>query len=360
MPYLNGQINSIFDGMGLSNRPELIFERSRDISLETRGESPMSFNAPHHLLIHRRDAEIYHDLISPRLPQLRIHSSHRSEEALEFIEEVDIILSSAWQMGDDLLKRARRLLWLASSTAGNERFIDNPSLPEAVVLTKVVGYGERMAEYVFAYLLYFSQHVEEHMENQRKRVWDRTLALRGKRALHGQTLGILGLGSIGRVIARRGKQFGMKVIGLKRTPEPVEHVDQVFGPEELVKMISLCDDLIVVLPLTRETHHILGERELALMKEGATLISAGRGQEFDQEALIRVLRAKRINAVLDVFETEPLPSESVLWGMENVIITPHVAGADHPPEVCEEFIANYERWIKGEPLLGVVDRKKGY
>jgi phosphoglycerate dehydrogenase-like enzyme len=161
-------------------------------------------------------------------------------------------------------------------------------------------------------------------------------------------------------MARCGKQFGMNILGVKRIPEPVEHVDQVMGPEDLAKVMPRVDYLVVALPLTPETFHLLGEKELGLMKEGAVLFNIGRGKTIDEKGLLKVLKAKRIKAVLDVFEDEPLSEESELWNLENVIITPHVSGINIPGEICEEFVRNYERWVKGEPLIGVVDRQKGY
>jgi phosphoglycerate dehydrogenase-like enzyme len=165
---------------------------------------------------------------------------------------------------------------------------------------------------------------------------------------------------VGKEIAKRGKQFGMNVLGVKRIPGLVENVDQVFGPDDLTRMIPLVDYLINVLPQTPETYHILGEEELSSMKEGSFLFSIGRGKTIDEKALEKVLQTKRIEAVLDVFEKEPLPSQSKLWGLKNVIITPHVSGINMPEEISEEFARNYERWAKGEPLINLVDREKGY
>jgi len=315
---------------------------------------------PHRLLIYRRDAKAYQETIAPRLPQLEVHAASRMEEAQDVIERVDILLSSPWQFREELLDMAARLAWFASSSAGVEALVNNPHLPENVILTKGTSHGEKMAEYVFSYLLYFNKHIGDHLENQKKKVWDRSFVLRSPGRLRGQTMAILGLGSVGREIAKHGKQFGMNVVGLKRISGPIENVDRVFGPEGLKEMISLADYLVVILPLTPTTHHVLGEGELQMMKEGATLINIGRGDEIDEKALTRVLKTKKIRAVLDVFETEPLPRESELWGMENVFITPHISGADIAKEICEEFIANYERWVRGEPLVGLVDRRRGY
>jgi len=308
----------------------------------------------HHLLIYHSDSNVYGDILSKRLPQLEIKSAVQPAEAVDFVRNAEIILS--WQIPDELLERAKSLRWFSSMAAGNEDLVKNPHLPEKVILTKAMVYGEMMAEYVFTYLLYFYRNVAKHAEDQRNVIWDRK---RPKR-LRGKVMGILGLGSVGKEIAKRGKQFGMEVFGVKRNPEPVRYVDQVFGPDDLGKMIPPVDVLIVALPLTPETHHLLGEKELRLMKEDSILFNIGRGKTIDEEALTKVLKSAKITAVLDVFETEPLSPESEFWNMENVILTPHVSGINIPEEICEEFIRNYSRWITGKPLIGLVDREKGY
>jgi glyoxylate/hydroxypyruvate reductase A len=308
----------------------------------------------HHLLIYHSDSKAYEEILSKRLARLEIQSAVRPEEAWDFIENAEIILS--WQMPDDLLKRAKSLQWFSSMAAGNEDLVKNPYLPENVILTKATVYGEMMAEYVFAYLLYFSRNVSKHFGDQKSKIWDRKRPER----LKGKVMGILGLGSVGKEIARRGKQFGMRILGVKRNPEPIRYVDQVFGLNELETLIPLVDVLVVALPLTPETYHFLGEEEISLMKEGAVLFNMGRGKTIDEMTLIRMLKSGKIRAVLDVFETEPLPPESELWKLDNVIITPHVSGINIPEEICEEFIRNYRRWVKGKPLIGLVDRTKGY
>jgi glyoxylate/hydroxypyruvate reductase A len=308
----------------------------------------------HRLLIYHSDSKIYKGIISKGLPQLKIHSASHLEETLNFVEKAEIIL--AWQIPDELLKRANRLRWFSSMAAGNEDLVKNPCLPESVILTKATVYGEMMAEYVFAYLLHFGRNVAKHLEDQRNRIWDRKRPER----LRDKVMGILGLGSIGTEIAKRGKQFGMTILGAKRTPKAVENVDEVFGPGDLGRMIPFVDYLVAALPLTPETYHLVGEREFGLMKEGTVFFSIGRGKTIDEKALVKVLKTGKIRAVLDVFETEPLPIESELWSLKNVVITPHISGINIPEEICEEFIRNYERWVRGEPLIGLVDRRKGY
>ena len=308
----------------------------------------------HRVLIYHSDSRVYQDILSKKLPLLRIDSAERPQEASDVIEEVEILFS--WQIPDDLLKRAKNLKWFFSTAAGSENLVKNLSFPDTAILTKTTIYGEMMAEYVFAYLLYSIRDLSLYFENQKQKIWRRARPGR----LRGKTMGLLGLGSVGRTIARRGKQFGMEVLGVKRTPGPVEHVDQVMGPGDLTKVMPRVDYLVLALPLTAETFHLLGEKELGLMKEGALLLNIGRGKTVDEKALLKVLKARKIKAVLDVFEDEPLSKESEFWGLENVIITPHVSGINIPAEICEEFVRNYDRWVKGEPMIGLVDREKGY
>jgi phosphoglycerate dehydrogenase-like enzyme len=308
----------------------------------------------HKLLVYHKETKLYGEILSARLPKLEIRTASQPEEAFNFIEEAGIIFS--WKIPDDLLKRAKNLVWFASMAAGNEYIVNNPYLPATVIFTKSTVYGEMMAEYVFAYILYFLRDLPKYFRDQRKKVWEQARPER----LRGKTMGILGLGWVGKEIAKQGKAFGMNVIGLRRIPEPMENVDQVFGPGDLKKMVPLVDYLIVVLPMTPETKHFLGEGELGLLKEGATLISIGRGKTIDEKGLTQVLKNGKIKAILDVFEEEPLAPESELWDLGNVIITPHISGINIPEEICEGFIDNYERWVRGEPLIGVVDRNRGY
>ncbi len=308
----------------------------------------------HRLLIYHPEAKIYEEILRERMPHLMIRAASRPEDAEPFVTEAEIILS--WKIPDDLLKKADRLLWFASMAAGNEHLVRNPALPEHVLFTKATVYGEMMAEYVFAYLLYFCRDLQKYFRDQGERIWD---PVRPER-LRGKTMGVLGLGSVGRVIARRGKQFGMKTLGVKRSPEPMPEVDEVFGPEGLDQVIPRVDYLVCALPLTPETEHLLGEKELTLMKEGAILFNIGRGKTIDEKALIRALKRRKIKAILDVFEEEPLSPESELWRLDNVIITPHVSGINLPEEICEEFIRNYGQWVRNEPLANRVDRNRGY
>ena len=217
----------------------------------------------HRLLIYHSDSKTYKDILSKKLPLLDIHSAERPQEALDTMAGVEILFS--WQIPDDLLKRAKSLKWFFSAAAGNENLVKNPSFPESAILTKTTIYGEMMAEYVFAYLLYFIRDLSKYFENQKRKIWRQDPA----RSPSGKNDGALGLGSVGKTIARHGKQFGMEILGVKRTPGPVEHVDRVMGPEDLAKVMPRVDILVAALPLTPETFHFVGERRTQFDERGS-------------------------------------------------------------------------------------------
>ena len=177
-------------------------------------------------------------------------------------------------------------------------------------------------------MLYFARGLHFYTANQRRGEWVRDVSY--ARLLKDRTAVILGLGDIGREVARRARAFGMRIIGVKRTLRPVEEADRVVTSEQLDDVLPLADHLAVTLPLTRETYHLLDARRLSLLPRGAFVYNIGRGAVVDEQALIEALRSGHIaGAGLDVFEDEPLPPESPLWRMDNVLITPHV-GADTP------------------------------
>jgi len=196
------------------------------------------------------------------------------------------------------------------------------------------------------------------MKEQRK--WQRVVP----GILHSKTLAVLGLGVIGREVARLGKAFGMRVIALEvREMDPGGHVDAVFPPSRLKEVLSQSDYVVVTLPLTPETTRLIGESELRSMKPTAYLVNIARGGIMDEEALIHALSENLIaGAGLDVFVREPLPVDSKLWELPNVIISPHVAGnrEDYNTLAVDLFCENLRRYLDGHELINVVDKKKGY
>jgi phosphoglycerate dehydrogenase-like enzyme len=310
------------------------------------------------ILVYHRDAETLASLIGERFPELEVVAT--KEEALlpQHINDADVLI--AFRFPSALFKEAKKLRWIQATGAGVDPFIKSREYLRGVIVTNTRGiHAQLMADYTFGAITALQWNLSHAFRSQQHKEWHRV----DTRPLAGMTLGLVGLGAIGGEIARRARIFGMKVIGVRRTPAPVKAVDQVFGPERLTEMLSLCDFAVLIIPATPETYHMIGRSELLAMKRTAYLINISRGSAVDEPALIQALRQGSIaGAVLDVFEQEPLPAESPLWSLENVIITPHIAGSlkNYVGYVMEIFSDNLTRWRKGLPLRNVVDLARGY
>jgi phosphoglycerate dehydrogenase-like enzyme len=199
-----------------------------------------------------------------------------------------------------------------------------------------------------------SHHFPSYIRNQEKAQW-RTIFSGDD--LEGRTLCIIGAGSIGTEIGKKAKAFDMRVIGLKRHPEPLESFDEVWGIDRLDEALPLSDYVVLITPLTPETHHLMGAEEFRAMKDTAVFINVSRGDTVDEQALISALEQKEIaGAVLDVFHTEPLPKESPLWAMENVMVTPHNAGPSTNSEqkTIRLLSDNIARFRNGRELINKI------
>jgi phosphoglycerate dehydrogenase-like enzyme len=269
----------------------------------------------------------------------------------------------------EVLASAPALHWVHFMWAGVEGQLFPEARASDVVITNSAGvFGPAMADHILALMLAFarrlnictrrSAHELWHVEGARGSVTD------GIGELLGATLGIVGYGGIGRELAVRAKGFGMRVLALKRRPgDGLEHADVAMGPDGLDELLAESDYVAVCCALTEETRGLIGTRELSLMKPTAVIANVARGAVIDQDALVEALREGRIaGAGLDVTSPEPLPEDSPLWAMENVIITPHVAGAS-PLTRGRQFDLlreNVRRFTAGEELLNVVDKELGY
>jgi phosphoglycerate dehydrogenase-like enzyme len=248
-----------------------------------------------------------------------------------------------------------------------------------VQVTTVSGiHATPIAEYVFASILAHRWRVPLWTHCQREREWpEGRWKLFSRPELRGSTLGILGYGSIGREVGRLGQAFGMRVLALRRsagsrergyavdsTGDPEGAIPERFYPAEgLYEMLAECDYVVVALPLTSATLGFLGEAELRAMKPTAYLVNIARGPIIDESAMVRALREGWITgAGLDVFEQEPLPSDSPLWDLENALISPHVAGftPHYDERAAAVFAGNLARYLDGERLLNLVDKSEGY
>ena len=309
------------------------------------------------LLILDGEAPIYEaELRKKALPDLNIVTAQDAKAAQPLLREIDIIFGTPALVAE-VVQHASQLKWVQSTYAGVEQLCQ-PGLPRSYLLTGVKElFGSFMREYVFAYILARERSLFETRENQQKKIWSRI----NYRSLENVTIGIVGLGSIGAQIARTAHHFDMRVLGMKRTAGRIDHVDHLFMANEMEAFLPQLDYLVLVLPDTMQSKNFISAKELALLPPRAVLINVGRGSSVNQADLISALERGQISgAVLDVFELEPLPEDSPLWAMENVIITPHNSAYSFPDHIADIFAANYARYIAGSPLDYLVDFNRGY
>ncbi|MEW6723870.1 MAG: D-2-hydroxyacid dehydrogenase [Bacillota bacterium] len=283
------------------------------------------------------------------------------EETRALAPQADILLPMFRQDLEEILARATKLRWVHSYAAGVEGLLPLLANRPDIVLTNSAGvHAPPIAEHVMALVYAFARNLPTLLAQQARREWRRPIHTF---EVHGLTMGILGLGGIGGAIAHLARAAGMRVIGTRRHPRPMDEAEKVYGPDDTGQVIRESDFVVIALPLTEETRHSIGATELGWMKPEAYLINIARGAIVDEPALVAALREGRLRgAGLDVFEEEPLPAESPLWGMPNVVISPHVAaGTPRSRErVSQFFVSNLRRWLSGEPLENVVCQRAGY
>ena len=242
------------------------------------------------------------------------------------------------------------LKWFHTFSAGTDAGAFKAMIDRGTVLTNSSGASApSIAQYVLAMVLYRTKPIEAWRESQSRAAWEPIPA--GE--LTGQTVGIVGTGSIGGEVARLAKAFGMRTIGIRRSTKRTPHLDEQLPPKQLAKMLKQADFVVLACPLTPETEGLIGERELRAMKPTATLINVARGRVCDEGALIRALQEHWIaGAALDVFDFEPLPEQSPLWSLPNVIVTPHNSGTSprNMARMMEIFLDNLARFAAGKPL----------
>ena len=301
------------------------------------------------------DAQGYARRIKQPRPIFTVTACSSPAEAEVHVADAEVLY--AWNFPRHLLPRAKRLRWVQNMGAGVERFLI-PELPKGVALTRIAGiFGPWMAEYVLGWCLWHTQRTELFRAQQRESRWRQVDPLR----LHGAELCIVGLGDIGRTIARAARGVGMRVSGVSQSGRKAPGVDRVYRARDLGSPLASADFVVLTVPLTPATRGLIGARELASMKPSAWLINIGRGPLVDGEALLEALSEKRIGgAILDVFDEEPLPADHPLWKLENVVITPHISGPSTPDEIGPIFDDNLRRYLARRPLRFEVDRKRGY
>ena len=285
------------------------------------------------------------------------------EEAVREIEDTDILFG---YITPEMFRNAKRLKWIQAPMASfgtprGEYYIFPELAKSDVMLTNMSGiYSDVIATHVFTFITGFARDFPKLIRNQTLHVWNRNAVK--TISLNGKTLGVVGLGGIGKEVARIGVAFRMRVVAVEPKPQNAPlFVDKIWGPGDLKELLREADFVVLCLPDAPGTVRLIGVEELKLMKRTAYLINIGRGKTVDLDALTQALKSGEIaGAGLDVFppDYEPLPSNHPLWGIENVIITPHCAFHGTPSERRGDvFLENFDRYVQGKGLLNLVDKK---
>ncbi|HNP70305.1 MAG TPA: D-2-hydroxyacid dehydrogenase [Kouleothrix sp.] len=305
-------------------------------------------------------------IAAPRYPADHYNTIKRTPEQedrwRELLKRADILFDFDPTHREDLPEVAPNLRWVQATSAGIGQFVRRmgyeQSMPGVVFTTASGVHAKPLAEFCVLAMLAFGKGLRRMIEDQRRKHWERYAGT----DLDGRTLGIVGVGSIGTEVARLGQALGMTVIGTKRTVAGADlgalHLDALYTPDELAEVLRRAEFLVIVTPHTDETEKLISAAELALMPQGAVLINIGRGAVVDEPALIEALRSGQLGgAALDVFEHEPLPADSPLWSLQNVLVSPH-SGSTSDREnsrLTELFSENLRRFLAGEPLLNILD-----
>lgn len=309
------------------------------------------------LLILSHEADQYRKLVlQANLPGLELTPE---------LADCDIVLGEP-RLLREKLSQLPRLKWMQSMYAGVEALMDS-TLRRDYILTNARGvFGELMSEYVFGYLLAHEKRIFERRQAQQAKKWERFES----GFLHGKTIGLLGVGSIGAYIAGKAKTFGLNVWGFTRESEKCAHVDRYFhssplptpiGSGGIIEFAGGLDYLVVVLPRTEGTNKIVNADLLNAMQRHAVLINVGRGNAVDEPALTAALHQNMIaGAVLDVTEQEPLPEDHPFWATPNLLLTFHTSAISYPEDITRLFVENYQLYTEGRQLKYQVDFERGY
>ncbi len=301
------------------------------------------------------------NVLKEKYGQLDFAVSKDKEEAFEYLKNAEILITF-FKCSKKMLDAAPALKWIQAISAG----VDYMPLAEVarrhIILTNGRGIHKiHMSEFALASMINLARNCHIMFRNQMRKKWDRSTP---QGEINGFVLGIIGLGDIGKEIARKASFLGMHVIGVKRTPEPLEFVKEVYGRRDMGKVFEKSDYIINLLPYTAATERIIDRNYFDLMKESACFINIGRGKTVNEPDLIEALRHGKIRAMVsDVYFEEPLPEDSPLWDLGNVILTPHICGMspNYMERATEIIDHNLEVYLhrKGE-MINLVDLETGY
>ncbi len=297
------------------------------------------------------------------------HSAHiertpeQEAEWRALLAEAEILFDFDHSHLEDLPELAPRLKWIQATSAGIGQLVKRLRYGERTdwIFTTASGVHARpLAEFALMAMLFFAKNYLYLQEEKANKHWARYCATE----LAGKTLSIIGLGRVGREVARLAKAFDMRVIGNRRDPnKAIDYIDQLYPPNEIAPLLQQSDFLVLAVPHTPETERLIGAAELSALPKGAVLINVARGAVVDQDALIAALRDEHLaGAALDVFAVEPLPSDSPLWEMPNVIISPHSASTAETEnaKITRIFCDNLRAYLSGQPLINVLNVERLY
>lgn len=279
------------------------------------------------------------------------------------LKDAEIILHWKKAIEQTILEHNDQLKWIQTWSAGVNNLPLEALKDKDVSITSANGvHAYPISETIFALMLSLTRKIHAYVRQQQQKQWENADL---KLEIHEKTIGVLGVGAIGLETAKIAKAFGMKVLGVRHSGKNADYVDEMYTPDQLADVLPQCDFVVITLPLTDETENLFGAEQFSQMKNSSVLINIGRGPIVKEEELVEALQSGEIaGAGLDVFATEPLPEDSPLWEMENVIVTPHTAGAtEHYTErvIQDIFIPNLKDYIEGEkPSKNLVDFDKGY
>jgi glyoxylate/hydroxypyruvate reductase len=277
--------------------------------------------------------------------------------AIDDYNEIDFAI--AWRPPFGIFTQFPNLRCIASLGAGVDHLVADQDLPTHIPIVRIVdpNMSVEITQYVVATVLYWMKRFDVWAANQAQKVWGRSLSFN----FGHKTVGILGLGFLGKHAAEALQSLGVKVIGWSNSPKQLPNIQTFTGASELSLFLSKSDALVCLLPLTPETHGILNAKNFAQLPPDAYLINLGRGGHLIEADLLAALSSGQLSgACLDVFPEEPLPASHPFWGHPQIRVTPHIASVTNPMTVSAQILDNYHRAIAGMPLLNQVDTQKGY
>ncbi|WP_223700471.1 D-2-hydroxyacid dehydrogenase [Sutcliffiella deserti] len=315
------------------------------------------------LLVTQDIGQYYKEQIKAMVPEWEVVIGKDKDVWAPYASEAEVILGWKKELEELSLNKSPNLKWIQAWSAGVNNIPLEKLSRKNILLTSANGvHAYPISETIFGLMLALTRKIHTYVKNQQKKVWHHA---KMNLELHNKTVGIIGVGEIGKETAKIAKAFGMTVLGVRHSGKSEEYVDSMHTPEQLHTILPKCDYIVITLPLTPDTQEMFGEEEFILMKESAFLINIGRGEILQEDALIRALQNGTIaGAGLDVFVKEPLESNSPFWEMENVIITPHTSGSTehYTKRVIEDiFIPNFKDYLnQNQPYKNLVDYNKGY